>query len=313
MPVRKFTCPECEAVLRPAKPLPSGKSVKCPKCGATFIVRDEEEEALDVRPADKPAKAGAQAPTKPADEDEEGPGTYAFIKEEEPPPPEEDEDEDEEEEGTAAKKKFKHPDLEFKLDTSIKDPRGPAQAKLIGPSNMLMLVAFVAIVCGVGAVAYGAWPYLFSSDIIDAGKELQGIKIEKQKDVAAGKDKDAPAPELTREEEEKLPPETRAKLEDKRFERAQELWTCIIAGAVLIAYNCVIIVGGVKMQNMESYAWSMVAAIMSLIPPAFPLLGTLVGLIAISTLRSKKVLDGFNYVPPSAAEVRAQRRREEGR
>ena len=99
MAVIKITCPECQSVLRPAKPVPAGKTVKCPECGNRFTVSEDELEA----PAQKPKKANTDTaaagdkPQKPAgkkpvaaddlpiplqkDDDEEG-GTYGF---EDPP------------------------------------------------------------------------------------------------------------------------------------------------------------------------------------------------------------------------------------
>jgi hypothetical protein len=61
------------------------------------------------------------------------------------------------------------------------------------------------------------------------------------------------------------------------------------------------------MQNMESYTWSMVGAIMAL-GASFPALGQLAGFIALTTLRSKKVIDGFFYVPPSATPHKKQKK-----
>jgi len=36
----KFGCPECQTVLQLAAPVPAGKMVKCPKCGASFAAPD---------------------------------------------------------------------------------------------------------------------------------------------------------------------------------------------------------------------------------------------------------------------------------
>ena len=62
MAVIKITCPECQSVLRPAKPVPAGKTVKCPECGSRFTVSDEEPQA----PPRKPKKASTD--TTPAGE-----------------------------------------------------------------------------------------------------------------------------------------------------------------------------------------------------------------------------------------------------
>jgi uncharacterized C2H2 Zn-finger protein len=36
MPATSFACPECQAILRPTKPLPAGARIKCPKCTHVF-------------------------------------------------------------------------------------------------------------------------------------------------------------------------------------------------------------------------------------------------------------------------------------
>src|SRR5262249_14192975 len=122
MPVRKFTCPECEAVLRPAKPLPSGKRVTGPKCVAGFVVRGDAEEDEVAGKAKKPSTPAGKAKDNPFGDD--GPEMYAVIKEEEPAQ-EEDEDEEEDDdydddEDRPRKKKPKKDtarmeDLEFRL------------------------------------------------------------------------------------------------------------------------------------------------------------------------------------------------------
>src|SRR5262245_42916415 len=177
MPVAKFTCPECEAVLRPAKPLPSGKKVTCPKCKAIFVVHDPDEDAIKERnPAKKSGSPAAGAKQDPFDE--EGPETYAIIKEEEPQaeePEEEDEDEDEDDDEDEDRPKKTKPkmdrarseDLEFRLNIKVTDPRGPAQAALVSPSNFLMLVGTLACIGAIIAILYGAWPFLFMDRVLD--------------------------------------------------------------------------------------------------------------------------------------------------
>src|SRR5947209_455540 len=102
MPVAKLTCPECSAVLKPAKPVPEGKKIKCPKCGTIFEARAEDNEPQPVKPAARPkpvpaakkpsspvtaqkksaapAKSKPAAPAKPKpayEEDDDDAGTYA--------------------------------------------------------------------------------------------------------------------------------------------------------------------------------------------------------------------------------------------
>ena len=320
MPVRKFSCPECETVLRPAKPLPSGKRVTCPKCKAEFVVRDpEEDEAKTAKPG---KKSGAPATPKHDPFDEEGPGTYAVIKEETPEEEEdEDEDEDELEEEEEDRSKSKKPkkerarseDLEFRLNIKVTDPRGPAQAELISPSNFLMLTGALVCIAGILTVAYGAWPFLFMDDILDPAKYFKAERAkddegETKKQSGAKKKANVSVNQEGKVELDKLSKE----LQDEFYTARDEEWWWLVGymvgGGFAIFYNAIIIIGGVKMQNMESYTWSMVAAIMSFIPPSFPVLGQFAGLMALTTLRRKRVVDGFFYVQPSATPHKVKKR-----
>jgi hypothetical protein len=318
MPVAKFTCPKCKAVLRPAKPLPSGKKVSCPKCKAAFTVTDPDEEKAIK--AGKPGGKPALSKNDPLYD--EGPETYAVIKEEEQVEDEE-EDDDEDEDGEPKPKKPKKDrarseDLEFRLNTDIPDPRGPAQAAVISPSNLLMLVATLACLVAIWSIFRGAWPFLFLEDIVDAtdfnGPDTRGSmddddKPKEQKKAATLK-KLFPVKDKTNDLDfERLTPEQKKQYNDKRDE--VWLWDVgyIVCGAIILAYNVVIIIGGVKMQNMEVYPLAMTASIMAL-GLSFPGLGQLAGFICISTLRSKKVLDGWFYIPPSATPHKKEKKKE---
>jgi hypothetical protein len=315
MPVSKFTCPECETVLRPAKPLPSGKRVTCPKCQAQFTVRDPDEEA--VKPV-KPVKKSA-APAAPAKKDpfgDDGPETYAVIKEEAPEEEVEDEeDDDEDDEGRVKKPKkerVRSEDLEFRLNIKVTDPRGPAQAALISPSNFLMLVGTLACIAGIISIGYGAWPFLFSDDILDMADFFDPPKGSSDSDAenkpkATKQRSRVQISEDRKVDRSKVPQEELNRYDDARDEKWWILVACISGGAFVIAYNTVIIIGGVKMQNMESYTWAMIASIMAFVL-SFPGLGQIAALMALTTLRSKKVVDGFFYVPPSATPHAKQKR-----
>ena len=65
MAVTKVTCPECEAVLKLAKPVSPGRSIRCPECGVSFVVPDDETPASPrpkgpPRPEDAAKKATAK-------------------------------------------------------------------------------------------------------------------------------------------------------------------------------------------------------------------------------------------------------------
>lgn len=51
MPNNQFTCPECDALLRPAKIIAPGKKIRCPKCQTVFATSEEEDQ--DELPARK--------------------------------------------------------------------------------------------------------------------------------------------------------------------------------------------------------------------------------------------------------------------
>ncbi len=88
MPVQ-FSCPECKAVLKSAKPIPAGKQLTCPKCGVLFLMPDDDapnddDEILDAtvmsdrdeahdddRPRRKPVRRRAAADDEDDYDDEE--------------------------------------------------------------------------------------------------------------------------------------------------------------------------------------------------------------------------------------------------
>jgi hypothetical protein len=335
MPVSKMNCPECDALLRPAKPLPAGKNVKCPKCGASFVVPGQDEGVTKGKPPparSKPApaaKAAAPPPAPPKNDydDDDGPETYAVIKEPEAPEePEEAEDEDDEEEGDA-KKKSKKPDLEFLPDLSVKDPRGPAQAAVVSPSNVLMLAGFLGCLMNLAYIAILAWPMLFQEHMLDPS------------DVPLGKEKEKDKP--LKKEWKDLSNEEKGQMEDA----TDEYWPWVVGELVWaflsLAYNALIILSGVKMQNLESYTWSMIGAIMALAPVgalwfldvlvpypipkmrtgggmifggvamAHYMVSVFAGFIVFTSLRSKKVLDGFFYKGEKISPL-SSRRKERG-
>src|SRR5262249_7033755 len=151
MPASKLTCPDCGKVLRPAKPLPAGKKVKWPEGGALFVAQDDEVPkatftaasakrgakaaaggAKQAKPAKKAKQPDDEKPKAPdgtipfADDEDDGPATYAFE----------------------AGDKHEEPEIDHVPDTSIKDLRGPAQEAVMRPSNYMIL-------CGVlGALSY---------------------------------------------------------------------------------------------------------------------------------------------------------------
>src|SRR5438132_164215 len=72
----RVVCPDCKAVLKPGKPVPEGKKIKCPKCGIDFIAMAGEsvqelaiglapEPEEERRPREKAPEAAPRKKAKP--------------------------------------------------------------------------------------------------------------------------------------------------------------------------------------------------------------------------------------------------------
>jgi DNA-directed RNA polymerase subunit M/transcription elongation factor TFIIS len=310
MPAAKIICPECEAVLKPTKPVPDGRRVKCPKCGEPFTtpgLGGEEAEEKVVRRAAPSKSAGAAQPSKapakkkkaaekpappPAaskpkgdDDDEEG-GTYGYIKEEEPDPEDK-------------------PQIDYAPDMSIRDLRGPAQAKVMRPSNGLMIGGALGLIFDMLVLAWAVWPFLFSEHVVDHVKVLEefyGIRSASDDDDKPKQNPQNPAAQKPKKDI----PKERKDLSDEdlaiveKVESAEIMIRVITAVVYFLAivYCGFQIVAAVKMQNLESYGWSMAAAILGMIPFGnFWLVSLPCGIWALVTLRDEEVIAGFEYVP----------------
>jgi len=142
----KYQCPECEAVLRRANPIPAGKKIRCPKCEVVFPARElpedeaaEEAEGYAVAGLPKSAK-GSAAPAD--DEDEQGSTPYSVIKE----------NEDE------AKPEIHLGSLRDKF---AKSKIGPAMYKTVIPANWLLRLGLFSCVCATFWFLIGVWPIIF--------------------------------------------------------------------------------------------------------------------------------------------------------
>jgi hypothetical protein len=332
MAATRLICPECNATLRPSQPVPDGKRVKCPKCGAGFaspgvlpeqvfeVVDEEKTVAPQSRPRpparkDKPAARAAgkppaakpkAAPSPPADDDEEG-GLYSFK--------------DNLEEMDAEK-----PEIDYTPDTSIKDLRGPAQGHIVRPSNFMLALAAINVILSIFTIVFNAWPFLFADHVVN------------HIDYFYEKYDKSPDPKL-KARGKNLPQNREALTEDEKHDLEEyENWDIkkrifLMVGYLLVAIYCgVVATGAVKMQNMESRGWSLTSAIMTIIPiaaggilyllylliPMFTLIAidsedvryyvaygvmgvaallvSAVGGWALRVLLLPEVIDGFNYV-----------------
>jgi hypothetical protein len=51
MPATQFQCPSCHVILKPARPVPDGRKIKCPKCAKIFVPSALAKKASPARPA----------------------------------------------------------------------------------------------------------------------------------------------------------------------------------------------------------------------------------------------------------------------
>jgi hypothetical protein len=336
MAVSKLTCPECKTVLKPAKPLAPGKTVKCPECGSRFTAADDAPEAPLKKPktasadddaapkksadrkavakksgdkkADKPKKPVA----KPADDDDDEGGTYTFVG-----------DHDESDK----------PDIEYAADMSIKDLRGPAASALVQPSNALIITGGLGFFGWIALLILILIPTLFPIDN-DEGDKTKPPKAVIGLDHGLGAVNDSTD----------LPPEIK---NDPNRKTMFALFGVNIAFVGLLAwylfilsllpiflgmiYSGLVCYGAVKIQNLEARGWGIASSIMVMAPlnlggfmmATSILLNFLVGMVlddlkfiygvlifmmvveslaaigvgvwALTTLLSEKVIKGYEY------------------
>ncbi len=130
MPV--YPCPECGAQLRPAKPVPAGKKLRCPKCETVFAPTGKA-----------PAKAAPAPAARPAAEDEEG-GRYGLAEAAAP------QDED------AVRAAFDPIKDRFK-----RSARGPALVLVVKPSTWLLRCGVGVCLTAIAGVLFAIWPMIF--------------------------------------------------------------------------------------------------------------------------------------------------------
>jgi hypothetical protein len=302
-------------VLRPTKPVPFGKEIKCPKCGNPFFAPGLVEDQPRKKTAGKKAKAGSKKSTGikkgagskpstkkpvPDDDDDEG-GIYSFV---------------------GAKGEEEKPDIEYAPDMSIKDLRGPAQEAVVKPSNYMILIGGLCCLANIFLICLQFWPMVFSESAVDwqavlsrhyADDKNALKRIESIKEYKELKDKDLEIVQEADEEERKV-----------RF-------ALMGVFLVLLIYNAIAVMGAVKMQNLESRRWGIVASIMTLLPMGaggvayliyyvftktiggwvldelapyygaglggvFYLFALYVGIKSLQALMRQEVIDGYEYI-----------------
>lgn len=139
-----YTCPECGIKLKPARPIPVGKKIKCPKCSTIFA-----PSARATAAAARPGKAAAKpAPAKKSEDDDWGDTNPYAVKQEEAAPKEE-------------------MDFINIRDRFEKSARGPAQKAVVRPANAMLALSIIQCLLCIGWFLYGLWPFVFVTDIGD--------------------------------------------------------------------------------------------------------------------------------------------------
>jgi predicted Zn finger-like uncharacterized protein len=282
MALTKITCPECQTVLRPAKPVPAGKTVKCPECGNRFTAEEEPEapprkpkksaspitrerdegEPVDARKPQRPAD-GKAAPKKPAkkpaapadlpiplkndDEDDGGGPTYGFV------------------DSVEAEDKQ---DIEYAPNMSIKDLRGPAHGALVRPSNMMILV---------GGLGFFGWVALLIIILIPALTPIDNDESDKSKPakpviglehgLGALRDEKEPPADV------KSDPNRKSMLEifgvniGSFGTLAWYLFLLVLLPCFVgMVYCGFIAYGAVRIQNLEGRGWGIASCILMMLP-----------------------------------------------
>jgi hypothetical protein len=301
MAVSRLICPDCETVLRPAKPVPEGKQVKCPKCGASFTAFAFDEEPSEaptiakkpvkpppsaVKKKANPAKPEPAKPTpKPTADDDEDGGTYGVIKEEEPEEEEEEEEEDFDDDDdddddrrrsnrkrkTSGKKK---PDLSHVPDLSSKDPRGPAQEAVVSPSNMLMITGIVGFVGWLAFLVMIVIPAVFpleDEDKVEKDKPKQVLAIPRGVGGLSdqGLANEKPTEKEIKESKGPAPSFITVMGYDFALFANYDWWMfilCLLPIFLGMGYAFTIAMGAAKIQNLDSREWGIVASIMAMLP-----------------------------------------------
>lgn len=141
MAENRYPCPECGAILKPAKPVAAGKKLRCPKCDTVFAPATAEAEA-----GPRPAAAAAKASKRPQLDDDDV-TAYGVA------------EGDKEEEATREERNKAMGPLK---DRRPKSARGPAQAIATKPSNQMLATATMACVSSVISILVILWPIIFS-------------------------------------------------------------------------------------------------------------------------------------------------------
>lgn len=273
----RVTCPDCKTVLKPGKPIPEGKKIKCPKCGVDFIAmagggsqdlaiglapepepeprpREKSPEAPPRKKAAKPGPSAKAVPAKkakkPADDDEVG--SYGVVEEEE------------------SEAEAEARNIEYAPDTSTKDLRGPAQAMIIQPTNSLIVSGIIGFIGWLVLLVLILIPVLFPlnqdfgtkdspREVLKLGPKGMASIAEMGKDPVFIKDTSGAAKESAMKV-------WGIDLNETASLDFFTLLLCLLPILLGMGYAGLLAGGAVKAQNMESREWGIAACIMVMIP-----------------------------------------------
>lgn len=279
MLISKMTCPSCKRVLRPSKPLPEGKKVKCPQCGTDFTALPDANSPGSRRPAQ--AKSAPAPVIEVVDDEEElEEETYGVVHD---PEDAEAAAEPRKVQKTARPDSQKKPKIDYVPDLSIKDPRGAAQVAVIRPSNWLMITGILGALGWILVITALLWPYIFPdkpreqrADEIAAGPQQGGARRTQVFEIGPGVGAVYREPQelvLKKLDERQLPPREPSTnlleeigISELSFFEWYWLALILIGLALGAFYGALIAYGAVKMQNLESRQWGLASSIMAMIP-----------------------------------------------
>jgi hypothetical protein len=267
MPLAKLTCPKCHATLKPAKPVPEGKTVKCPKCEETFRAGGKSSEDIP----EKPAKKAAAAQSEEAEEEEAA--TYALLKDDDEEKKkaeaeerkrrkkkrkrDDDDDEDEDEDEEDDEEEEDDVTAQYLKNLKPRDPRGAAQETVVGPANWLLRTALIAFFGWVGYFVAFMLPVAFPN--IDKKEDVPEFAQPAQKEKDKKKEKQQAVHWWSA---------------DTILDEENRPWSVVLFVFVLLlglAQAAVLANASVKMQSLESYNWGLWGCIIAIIPLAtFP-------------------------------------------
>ncbi len=302
-------CEHCSANLKLPGTLAPGKKIKCPKCSGVITVPSAS--APSNPPKDEKKVPEAPPKKKSSGDDDDDDGVLYGLRDIPKP-------------GEEVKSK---PTVNYALDTSNKDLRGPAQAALLGPSNKIMFRSMFCVALCVFSFGTAVWPFVFSEDILDYKETLKAyFKIEAEKAkgnpelqkklVARGSSIDKNAkndilahnvyPEIAERQKKlgitpddqgiTLEPAEQAFIKEIRTKQVPYRISWIVLSLLILVYNAVEAMAAVRMQALESYNWSMACAIMGIIP--FNCIGLLAKIWSVEVQPDPMELipdTGFNF------------------